>query len=181
IRGPRAVARVDLTRAALAGKTSNRGASMHKLMLRILFVIAVGAVMMSVPVSAATLSPALSAALPALPDSASLGVVVIAFATTSGLRGSDLHLLRSLGIAKGLTFERLGIVGARGTAGQVRSLAASPAVRSVWSNDRLTYYNNQTRVLCGVDRVRTDPAFTRANGGLPVSGAGNFSVVINDS
>ena len=30
-------------------------------------------------------------------------------------------------------------------------------------------------------RVRTDAAMTRANGGLPLSGRGNFSVVVNDS
>jgi len=43
------------------------------------------------------------------------------------------------------------------------------------------YLNNQTRVLTGVDRVRTDPNFTRMNGGMPVSGRGNFAVEINDS
>ena len=36
-------------------------------------------------------------------------------------------------------------------------------------------------MLTGVDRLRTDNAFTLANGGLPVSGQGNFSVVVNDS
>jgi serine protease AprX len=36
-------------------------------------------------------------------------------------------------------------------------------------------------VLTGVDRLRSDPEFTRLDGGLPVSGKGNFAVLINDS
>ena len=55
------------------------------------------------------------------------------------------------------------------------------AVVSIWSNDRLQYFDNQSRTVTGVERVRVDANFTRLNGGLPVSGAGNFSVVINDS
>src|SRR6267154_1795857 len=131
--------------------------------------------------SAGTLGPTLSVKLSGLADSAPVGVVVVAFNTSGGLATSHLNLLRSIGITKGITYARLGMVGAPATAGQVRALAANSAVRSVWSNDRLTYYNNQTRVLCGVDRLRTDPAFTNANGGRPVSGAGNFAIVINDS
>jgi serine protease AprX len=67
------------------------------------------------------------------------------------------------------------------TAAQVRSLASNSAVRSIWSNERLRYFMEEARMLTGVDRLRTDNAFTLANGGLPVSGQGNFSVVVNDS
>ncbi|HEX8851880.1 MAG TPA: S8 family serine peptidase, partial [Pyrinomonadaceae bacterium] len=85
-----------------------------------------------------------------------------------------------LGIVKGLTLQRLGMVAAPLTAAQVRALASSPHVRSVWANERLSYFDKEARTLTGADRVRSDAAFTRANGGLPVTGAG-VGVVINDS
>ena len=40
---------------------------------------------------------------------------------------------------------------------------------------------NQARVLGGVAKVQTDSAMTTRNGGMPVSGAGNFSVLVIDS
>ncbi len=132
-------------------------------------------------VNAATLSQNLQSALATATDDAPVGVVIVAFNTTNGLNDSHLAVLRSVGISKGLTLPHLGMVATPATAGQVRALASNPAVRSVWSNDKLYYFLNQARVLAGVDRIRTDAAMTRANGGIPVSGAGNFSVVINDS
>ncbi|MFP5264624.1 MAG: S8 family serine peptidase [Blastocatellia bacterium] len=131
--------------------------------------------------SAATLSPTLQSTLASAADGASVGVVIVSFNTTSGLNNSHLDVLRGLGITKGLTLNRLGMVAVPATAGQARALAANPGVRSVWSNDRLYYFMNQARVLAGVDRLRQDRALTLANGGQPVTGAGNFSVVINDS
>ncbi|MGA9769108.1 MAG: S8 family serine peptidase [Blastocatellia bacterium] len=130
---------------------------------------------------AATLSSNLQSAISNVANDISVGVVIVAFNTDSGLNDSHLALLGNLNITKGLTLNNLGMVATVATAGQVRALAANPAVRSVWSNDRLHYYLNQARVLAGVDRLRQDSNFTAANGGLPVSGAGNFSVVINDS
>jgi serine protease AprX len=55
-------------------------------------------------------------------------------------------------------------------------------VRSVWFNDQLHYFDKEARTLTGVERLKKDRLFiTRSNGGMPVSGAGDFSVVINDS
>ena len=73
------------------------------------------------------------------------------------------------------------MVAAPATVAQVKALANNSSVRSIWSNDQLYYYEYQTNTLTGVDRLRSDAAITKANGGLPVSGKGNFSVVINDS
>ena len=56
-----------------------------------------------------------------------------------------------------------------------------PRMFTPWANDALSFFNDQTRVLTGVDRLRTDAGLTKLNGGLPVSGRGDFSVVINDS
>lgn len=130
---------------------------------------------------AATLSPVLQAKLNGLSDTSGVGLVIIAFNTKSGLSSSHLDLLRSVGINGGYTLQQLGMVAAVATAGQVRSLSTNGSVRSIWSNDQLYFFDNQARTLVGLDKLRTDPNITRMNGGLPVSGQGDFSVVINDS
>jgi serine protease AprX len=131
--------------------------------------------------SAATLSPSLQSQVGSLADSTSAGTVIVSFNTTTGLNDSHLNVLRAVGITRGYSLPQLGMVATVATVGQVRALASNGAVRSVWSNDQLYYYMSQARVLAGVDRLRTDAALTARNGGLPVSGQGNFSVVINDS
>ena len=108
-------------------------------------------------------------------------MVIIAFNTTGGLGDGNLNTLRAIGINRGFKLQRLGMVATVATAGQVRALANNPSVRSIWSNDRLQYFDAETSTLTGVDRVRSDASFTSRNGGLPVSGRGAFSVVINDS
>ena len=143
--------------------------------------VALLAIIAAANVSAATLGPSLQAKLNGLAADAKVGTVIIAFNTTQGLQPSHLDALRGLGITKGVTLNRLGMVAAVATAGQVRALAGSGAVRSVWFNDRLSYYDKEARTLTGVERLRTDRGFTTRNGGLPVSGRGDFSVVINDS
>lgn len=135
----------------------------------------------SAAVSAATLSPTLHSRLAGAADSLSVGTVIVSFDTTNGLNESHLNLLRGVGLVRGFKLPQLGMVATNATAGQVRALVASGAVRSVWSNDQLYYHMNQARVLTGVERLRTDSAMTVRNGGMPVSGQGNFSVVINDS
>src|SRR5215213_6598506 len=131
--------------------------------------------------AAATLSQTLRNQVAGLADNTSVGVVIISFNTSNGLAGSHLNLLQNLGITKGVTFQKLGMVGAVLTAGQVRALSSNPAVKSVWSNDRQVYYMNQARMLTGVDKLRTDSSFTFRNGGMPVSGTGDFSVFVIDS
>ena len=67
------------------------------------------------------------------------------------------------------------------TAGQVRSLANNPSVRSIWMNDKLHYLMAQARVVAGVDRARTAPEFLALDQNQPINGKGNFSLLINDS
>jgi len=131
--------------------------------------------------SSATLGPSLTSKMAGLSDIASVGTVIVSFNTSSGLNATHLATLTAVGITKGYTLQQLGMVAAPATAGQVRALASNSAVRSIWLNDRMKFLNNQTRVLTGVDRMRTDPNFIRLNGGFPVSGKGNFAVMINDS
>src|SRR4051812_23306203 len=89
------------------------------------------------PAQAAKLSPALSAKLTGLADSVSVGTVIVAFKTTTGLNETHLNTLRSLGIKGGLTLPHLGMVAFPATAAQVRALSGLASVRSIWSNDRL--------------------------------------------
>jgi serine protease AprX len=132
-------------------------------------------------VSAATLSPTLKSQLSKLTDTASVGTVIVAFKTSDGLKDAHLSVLRGVGINGGFTLQQLGMVAVPATVAQVRSLSGNSAVRSIWSNDRLFYFDNQARTLVGIEKLRSDRAITAANGGLPVSGKGDFSVVINDS
>jgi serine protease AprX len=129
----------------------------------------------------ATLSPTLQTQLNGMANGAKVGVVIISFNAPNGLTAGHLNILRGVGVLKGVTFPHLGMVGAVLTAGQVRTLANNSAVRSIWSNDRLIYYMNQARMMTGVDKTRTDGDFTLRNGGMPVTGAGDFSVLVIDS
>ena len=131
--------------------------------------------------SAATLGPSLQSKLAGLAADAKVGTVIVAFNTNNGLSESHLDALRSLGVAGGIRLNRLGMVAFVANAGQVRALLGRPEVRSIWFNDRLSYFDKEARTLTGVERLRTERAFTTANGGMPVSGKGDFSVVINDS
>ena len=128
---------------------------------------------------AASLSPDLTSKLRSLGADAPVGVVIVSF--DGGLQNTHLDLLRSLGITNGVTFKNLGMVGAALNVGQVRALASNPSVKSVWTNERLQYHMNHARVMTGIDRLRSEPAFTFRNGGMPISGAGDFSVFVIDS
>ncbi|MDQ1560249.1 MAG: serine protease AprX [Pyrinomonadaceae bacterium] len=128
------------------------------------------------------LSRALSTQLASLGDAAKVGTVIVAFDTRDGLKDSHLSVLRSLGITRAITYPRLGMVALpAATAGQVRALAASSAVRSVWDNERIHYYDLQARTLTGVERIRTNQIFRQRNDGWAVTGKGDFSVLVIDS
>ncbi len=144
-----------------------------------LFVLAI--LVFNAPIAAASLSPSLQKKLFTAQDNLNVGTVLVAFQTTNGLQADHLNILRSVGVTGGKTFPALGIVAAALTAGQIRALNNNPSVRSIWSNDRIYLYLNQARVLTGVDRLRVDADFTKKNGGMPVSGAGDFSVMVIDS
>ena len=132
-------------------------------------------------VTAATVSPRLQAKIAGAANNAPAGIAVVSFKTASGLNATHLNILRGVGITSGVTYQNLGMIAVVLNAGQVRSLATNPSVRSIWSNDQLSYYMNSARVVTGVDRLRTDAAITFRNGGMPVSGSGDFSVFVIDT
>ncbi|WP_461491148.1 S8/S53 family peptidase [Pontibacter sp. HJ8] len=93
---------------------------------------------------------------------------------------AHVNLLQSLGITQGITFQSLPIAGVLATAAQVDALANNAAVRSVFLNKKLSYFNYNGTHLTGVQRLRLDKEMTSRNKGLPVSGKG-IGVMINDS
>ncbi|MEO7674048.1 MAG: S8 family serine peptidase, partial [Pyrinomonadaceae bacterium] len=137
--------------------------------------------MLCLNAEAATLSPQLQNQISGLADDASVGVVIISFNTSNGLDATHIDTLRGIGVSSGVTFRTLGMVGAVLNSGQVRTLASNTSVRSIWTNDELSYYMNQARTVTGVEKLRTDSAMTFRNGGMPVSGSGDFSVFVIDT
>ena len=136
----------------------------------------------AIPALGASSSQNLQKLLATASDSTSVGTVIVAFNTTTGLNSNHIGVLQAAGILGGKTYPNLGMVAVLATAGQVRSLLQQPNVLSVWSNDQLAYFNNETRILTGVDKMRTDPNFIKLNGGQPVFGnKGGIAVVVNDS
>ncbi len=139
------------------------------------------AIFTALQIQAATLSPKIESQLISLTDNVNIGMAIVAFNAPNGLKENHLNILRGLGINAGYKFDTLGMVGTPLTAGQVRALRNNPNVRSIWSNDQLQYFMHEARVVTGVDRLRSDAGLTLRNLGLPVSGRGNFSVMVIDS
>ena len=157
-----------------------RSGNLYRKFLSLVFTLAITGVL-AFQMQAASLSPTLQNKLTSIADNVEVGMVIVSFNTNNGLQESHLNVLRAVGITGGQTFPTLGMVAQPMTAGQVRALQNNPNIKSLWSNDKLIYYMNQARVLTGVERLRTDSQFTFRNGGMPVSGAGNFSVLVIDS
>jgi serine protease AprX len=106
--------------------------------------------------------------------------VIVTFDGNEAPTSSQLERLKSLGIKTGVTLKTLPIAGVLATKEQVKALASTPGIKSVYLNKKLEYYNYDATALTGVDKARTDSVFQKANGGFPLSGKG-VGVVVNDS
>ncbi len=104
--------------------------------------------------------------------------IIVSFTGDGPLSVAQVNALKSLGL-KGIHFRSLPIAGVVATPYQVAQLASLPGVRSLWLNDRLSYENDGSTEITGVDRMRTDGRLRSFNG-LPYSGKG-VGVLINDS
>jgi serine protease AprX len=104
--------------------------------------------------------------------------VVVTFDQAGPLSLVQRTALSALG-GGGVFFESLPMAGVVALPAQVGQIAQLPGVASVWLNEELTYFNEGSRQITGVDRLRTDPSFRTGNG-LPYSGRG-VTVVVNDS
>lgn len=92
---------------------------------------------------------------------------------------TDVELLKKVGITTGVTMRSLPMAGVWITADQVNALAQEPNVRSIYFNQQLAYSNAEATALTGVDKLRSDAAMTKRNGGLPVSGKGATIMVLD--
>jgi serine protease AprX len=106
--------------------------------------------------------------------------VIVTFDGNEAPTSSQLERLKSLGIKTGVTLKTLPIAGVLATKEQVKALASTPGIKSVYLNKKLEYYNYDATALTGVDRARTDSVIQKANGGFPLTGKG-VGVVVNDS
>ncbi|WP_079506763.1 S8 family serine peptidase [Mesobacillus jeotgali] len=146
------------------------------LLFALLLVIPVFAVPPGKASSLAVIDPLVSKAM----DTASSLEVIVTFKGDSAPTGSQLSLLKTLGIETGVSMKSLPIAGVIATKVQIEKLAANPEVQSIYMNKKLSYFNADATAITGVDKARTDDSFRKANGGLPVSGKG-VGVVVNDS
>jgi serine protease AprX len=106
--------------------------------------------------------------------------VIVTFRGDGSPSESQLNLLKDLGITQGVTFNSLPIAGVVATADQIKALASSSEVYSIYDNEEVQYENETGTELTGVDQLRKDDTLRKLNGGLPVSGKG-IGVVVNDS
>ena len=129
-----------------------------------------------VAAAAATVAPALTEARTRSAEAE----VVVTDTGTGAPTPAQVDLLRDTGIDTGTTLRSLPMAGVLADAEQVAALSGSPEVRSLFLNRELDYDNARYTELTGVDRVREDPALTRRNDGLPITGDG-VGVLVNDS
>ncbi|MEH7224640.1 S8 family serine peptidase [Bacillus sp. JJ1566] len=106
--------------------------------------------------------------------------VIVTFKGDGAPQEHQLNLLKQLGIETGLSLQSLPMAGVIATKTQIQKLAENDQVQSIYLNRKLEYFNADSTELTGVDKVRTDGAMQKANGGFPVSGKG-VGVVVNDS
>jgi len=105
--------------------------------------------------------------------------VIVTFKTNDSLNETHSFLLNTLGINNGILLDELPIAGMIATPSQIKSLATDERVQSIYPNRLLQYENETGTDITGVDRVRSDLAFTEQNG-FAVTGDG-VGVVVNDS
>src|SRR3989442_5244393 len=110
-----------------------------------------------------------------LPDTSSLNVIVT---YRSAPTAADLADLQAMGILGGTIFRSLPMVVVNATRDQIARIAALPAVRSVFADRTLSFFDAESRALIGLDEVEADPELPRP-GGLPLSGAGVTIAVLD--
>jgi serine protease AprX len=110
-----------------------------------------------------------------LPDTSSLNVIVTYRAAPTAF---DLAHLQAMGIPGGTIFRRLPMVVVTATRDQIARIAALPAVRSVFADRTLSFFDEESRTLIGLDEVEDDSDLPRP-GGSALSGAGVTIAVLD--
>lgn len=107
-----------------------------------------------------------------------LGIILTFYGNS--ITDSQVNSVRTLGVRMGVRMTNFPIMAVNATPSQIQQMSAWSSLRSIYLNAPLQFNMHQTRPLIGVDRLRTDPAITARNGGMPVSGRG-VTIAINDS
>jgi len=113
--------------------------------------------------------------LSSLPDTSAINVIVTYRAAPTAI---DRANLQAIGILGGTIFRRLPMVVINATRDQIARIAALPAVRSVFANRTLSFFDVESRTLIGLDDVQADASLPRP-GGAPLSGAGVTIAVLD--
>ncbi|HEX5662808.1 MAG TPA: peptidase S8, partial [Xanthomonadaceae bacterium] len=104
--------------------------------------------------------------------------IVVSYEQSVPVSASQVNVLRSLGIEKGVTMRTLPIAGALATPAEIRALAQRDDVASIYWNAPLRYMNKEAREISGAARTVQNPGdFGQA---IPYSGRG-ITVLVNDS
>lgn len=117
----------------------------------------------------ATVDPNLAKRLTSASPAAQIEVIVTYYSMPAD---ADVSALTALGITTGIRYQALPMIAVLATPAQIQSIATMQGVRSVWANTQFRYYTNQSRPLIGLNRLQSNSAMTKRNGGLPVSGRG---------
>lgn len=99
--------------------------------------------------------------------------IVVTYKQSGPASTPQIQALQLLGITRGIRFRALPVVGALATPGAIRQLAKRSDVLSIYTNKTLTYYNNEARILSGVDQLQADPEYGYTGAGV--------AVMVNDS
>lgn len=113
-------------------------------------------------------------------DNETAAQVVITFHGDQKPTEAQLSLIEGVGIQSAVSMQSLPILGAVATKQQVEQLAQNEKVRSIYLNEKLSYFNADATAITGVDKARTDAGFKKQNSGFPFTGKG-IGVVVNDS
>ncbi|HZH92327.1 MAG TPA: S8 family serine peptidase [Pyrinomonadaceae bacterium] len=106
----------------------------------------------------------------------SLGATIPAVITYDYQPGSaDFARLQSVGITKGFALKRLPMVITDINRAQLAALRTQPGIISIWANQMLENFMNESRAFIGVPQLTKDQEITKRNNnnpGFPISGKG---------
>lgn len=125
----------------------------------------------------AVIGDQLKAKLPALSASEQI-MTVVTYDQLEPVTESQIQQLLDLGLAQGVQFSSLPIIGVLATRQQIESLAQQSDVRSIWLNRQLQYFNADQRKITGVEQLQSNEFIQRNNTSFTGKGV---TIMVNDS
>lgn len=112
--------------------------------------------------------------LSTLPDSSSIGVIVV-YRSYPG--AADFANLTTIGLSGGTVFRRLPMVVVNATKQQIDAIRQLPRVRSVYAERTLSFFDEDSRRLIGINDVETDPDLRTPAGAGPTGDGVTIAVL----